>query len=105
MIKYKWNISKEEGQTIVFSNLKDIFLLEKTNQIELNELIKKLLIKTKNIEFKNFKRKKNIINFINKNYDNLINLLDTNNDYGIRYINDKTYIYYFGDLLDEWELI
>ena len=105
MIKYKWNISKEEGQKIVFSNLKDIFFLEKTNQIELNELIKKLLIKTKNINFKNFKKKKNIINFINKNYGNLINLLDINGDYGIRYINDITYIYYFGDLLDEWELL
>ena len=105
MIKYKWNISKEEGQRIVFSNLKDIFLLEKTNQIELNELIKKLLIKTKNIDFKNFKRKKNIINFIRINYGNLINLLDTNDDYGVRYINDTTYIYYFGDLLDEWELL
>ena len=38
MVKYKWNISKEEGQTIVFSNLKDIFSNEKTNQIELNNL-------------------------------------------------------------------
>ena len=84
MVKYKWNISKEEAQTIVFSNLKDIFSYEKTNQLELNDLIKKLLIKT--------------------NYGSFIDLLDTNHDYGIRYIGDKTYIYYFDDL-DDWELI
>ena len=105
MVKYKWNISKEDGQTIVFSNLKDIFSYEKTNQLELNDLIKKLLIKTKEIDFKNYKKKKNIINFIKTNFGSFINLLDTNCDYGIRYINDITYIYYFGDLLDEWELI
>ena len=105
MVKYKWNISKEDGRTIVFSNLKDIFSLEKTNQLELNDLIKKLLIKTKEIDFKNYKKKKNIINFIKINFGSFINLLDTNSDYGIRFISDKTYIYYFGDLLDEWELI
>ena len=38
--------------------------MEKTNQLELNDLIKKLLIKTKEIDFKNYKKKKNIINFI-----------------------------------------
>ena len=105
MVKYKWNISKEDGQTIVFSNLKDIFSYEKTNQIELNDLIKKLLIKTKEIDFKNYKKKKNIINFIKTNFGSFINLLDTNDDYGIRYMSDKTYIYYFGDILDDWELI
>ena len=105
MVKYKWNISKEDGRTIVFSNLKDIFSLEKTNQLELNDLIKKLLIKTKDIDFKNYKKKKNIINFIKTNFGSFINLLDTNCDYGIRYISDKTYIYYFGNILDEWELI
>ena len=104
MVKYKWNISKKDGQTIVFSNLKDIFSNEKTNQLELNDLIKKLLIKTKNIDFKNYKKSKNIINFIKTNYGSFIDLLDTNHDYGIRYIGDKTYIYYFDDL-DEWELI
>ena len=105
MVKYKWNISKEDGQTIVFSNLKDIFSYEKTNQLELNDLIKKLLIKTKEIDFKNYKKKKNIINFIKTNFGSFINLLDTNYDYGIRYIGNKIYIYYFGDLLDEWELV
>ena len=45
------------------------------------------------------------LNFIRINYGNLINLLDTNDDYGVRYINNITYIYYFGDLLDEWELV
>jgi len=104
MVKYKWNISKKDGQTIVFSNLKDIFSNEKTNQLELNDLIKKLLIKTKDINFKNYKKSKNIINFIKTNYGSFIDLLDTNCDYGIRYISDKTYIYYFDDL-DEWELI
>ena len=35
MVKYKWNISKEDGQTIVFSNLKDIFSYGKNQPIRI----------------------------------------------------------------------
>ena len=36
---YKWNLSEEEGRTIVFSIVEKILKERKNNSIEINELI------------------------------------------------------------------
>ena len=77
---YKWNISEEEGRSIIYNNI-EILLNERSNKtIEIEELIFLLNSRTKYMDIRNNNKKKNISNFIKVICGGMINFID---DYSI----------------------
>lgn len=98
---YKWNITLEDGSIIAYTNILDILLNCTNFKIQINLLIQKLLDKTNHIVIKNYKKKKNIINFIRINYGSIQKFI---NKYPYLSINNK-YVFYSDPDLKEWEYI
>ena len=71
MTNYKWNISLKTVNEIAYSTIKNILLNHDNFKIKLNLLIDLLIDKTKHISIKNYKKRKNIINFIRVNYGSI----------------------------------
>ena len=99
--KYKWNITLEEGSTIAYTNILNILLKCTDFKIQINVLIDKLLHKTNHISIKNYKKRKNIINFIRVNYGSIQEFI---NKYPNLNINNK-FVFYSDPDLKEWEYI
>lgn len=74
---YKWNISKEKGQKLIFKNI-ELILKEKHQEImEINELLTILNMRTRNIDILNNNKKKNIINYIKVVFGGIVNFIDS----------------------------
>ena len=61
---YKWNLSKEKGRRIIFTMIESILKERKEQSIHIDELNFLLNNQTKNTNFMNNNKKKNIHNFI-----------------------------------------
>lgn len=73
---YKWNISKEKGQNLIFKNI-EIILKEKHEEImEIDELLTILNMRTRHIDILNNNKKKNIINYIKVVFGGIVNFID-----------------------------
>ncbi len=84
---YKWNVSKEKGRKIIF-NLIETILKEKTDEsIHIDELDFLLSNRTKNTEFLNNNKKKNIRNFIKVVFGGLISFIDDYEEFLLKKIN------------------
>lgn len=74
---YKWNISKEKGQNLIFKNI-ELILKEKREEImEIDELLTILNMRTRSIDILNNNKKKNIINYIKVVFGGIINFIDS----------------------------
>tara|TARA_Y100000590_G_scaffold469851_1_gene660156 strand:- start:6256 stop:6591 length:336 start_codon:yes stop_codon:yes gene_type:complete len=103
--KYKWNISKEEGERIVYNQIEKI-LREKDNMtLEIKELIFILNNRTKHIDFLNNNKKKNIHNFIKNVLGGLINYIDQYDIFMIQKEDNQIFIRYNNLDLNEWILV
>ena len=103
--KYKWNISKEEGEKIVYNQIEKI-LREKDNMtLEIKELSFILNNRTKHIDFLNNNKKKNINNFIKNVLGGLINYIDQYDIFMIQKENNQIFIRYNNLDLNEWILV
>ena len=100
---YKWNISKEKGQKIVFDMIEEILKEQKNNSIEISELIFLLNNRTKYLNITNHKKKKNIVNFIKINFGGIQQFIDNYDYFLIMHRNNKIIIklntieYYLND--------
>jgi hypothetical protein len=78
---YKWNISKEKGQNLIFKNI-ELILKEKREEImEIDELLTILNMRTRNIDILNNNKKKNIINYIKIVFGGIVNFIDSYEDF------------------------
>ena len=78
---YKWNISKEKGQNLIFKNI-ELILKEKREEImEIDELLTILNMRTRNIDILNNNKKKNIINYIKVVFGGIVNFIDSYEDF------------------------
>ena len=98
----KWNITLEEGSTIAYSNILNILLNSTDYKIKINTLIDKLLDKTNHIIIKNYKKRKNIINFIKVNYGSIQEFIIK---YPNIHIENNIYVSYTDPDLIEWEYV
>ena len=100
---YKWNISKEKGQKIVYDMIEEILKEQKNNSIEISELIFLLNNRTKYLNITNHKKKKNIVNFIKINFGGIQQFIDNYDYFLIMHRNNKIIIklntieYYLND--------
>tara|TARA_B100000214_G_C23890728_1_gene591638 strand:- start:706 stop:1038 length:333 start_codon:yes stop_codon:yes gene_type:complete len=102
---YKWNISKEEGITIVNQMIKEI--LEEYNRLEFSELNFILQNRSKEVLVMNNQKKKTLINFIKTVLGGLRYYLEENKDlFFLINDNSKLYIQLNDDIrLKEWTII
>ena len=77
---YKWNITEEEGKTLIYNTVRGILKEKESKIIELNELNLLLNNRTKSIEIKNNNKKKNLTNFIKNNYNSIIHFIENYDD-------------------------
>ena len=101
MTKYKWNISLEEGNKIAYSTMKDTLLKSKDFKIKLNLLIDILIEKTKDISIKNYKKRKNILTFLNVNYGSIEKYIQTQSNFKL----EKDIVSYIDLDLNDWEYV
>ena len=73
---YKWNITEEEGKSLIYNTIMGILKERENKCIELNELNLLLNNRTKSIDIKNNNKKKNLTNFIKNNYDSIIYFIE-----------------------------
>ena len=73
---YKWNITEEEGKSLIYNTIMEILKERENKCIELNELNLLLNNRTKSIDIKNNNKKKNLTNFIKNNYDSIIYFIE-----------------------------
>lgn len=78
---YKWNLSKIEGKKLFIDNLNELFSEKNSNSIELEECLFLISKRTKNIEIRNNNKKKNLLNFIKKNYDGITPFIQNETDF------------------------
>ena len=100
MTKYKWNISIDEGNNIAYSTIKNILLND--NNCKIDILIDKLIEKTNNIIIKNYKKRKNILNFIRINHGSIKDFIKNQPHLEI---NENNIVRYNDPDLNEWEYI
>lgn len=105
MPKNKWNISLTKGSQIAYDNI--ISILKTNNNIMDIESLKRLLnIKTQHICILNNSKKKNLGNFIKKNYNNgMIDLIDKYSDIGIYFKNNTVMVKYMEEEFSDWDFI
>ena len=101
MTNYKWNISLEKGTEIAYSTLKDILLSNKDFKINKNILIDTLVEKTKDISIKNYKKRKNILTFLNINYGSFEKYIDSEPCFVL----NNNIVSYVDSDLNEWEYV
>ena len=101
MTKYKWNISLDEGNKIAYSTMKDTLLKSIDFSIKLNLLINILIDKTKDISIKNYKKRKNILTFLNVNYGSFENYIQTQSNFTL----NNNIVSYVDTDLNDWEYI
>ena len=89
---YKWNISKEKGQKIVFDMIEEILKEQKNNSIEISELIFLLNHRTRHVNITNYKKKKNIINFVKINFGGIQQFIDNYDYFLLMHKNNKIII-------------
>ena len=89
---YKWNISKEKGQKIVYDMIEEILKEQKNNSIEISELIFLLNNRTKHLNITNHKKKKNIVNFVKINFGGNQQFIDNYDYFLINNQNNKIII-------------
>tara|TARA_Y100000389_G_scaffold180901_1_gene196085 strand:+ start:369 stop:701 length:333 start_codon:yes stop_codon:yes gene_type:complete len=77
---YKWNISKEEGETIVFKVIREILEEKKDNSMNYQELLLLIQNRTNNIDITHNKKKKSLLNFIRVNYGSIEQLIDNTDE-------------------------
>ena len=102
---YKWNVSKEKGRRIIFTLIETI-LKEKTNEsIHIDELDFLLNNRTKQTEFLNNNKKKNIRNFIKVVFGGLVNFIDQYDDFLLKKVQNG-YIVQLNDLeKNDWVIV
>ena len=105
MPKNKWNISLTKGSQIAYDNI--ISILKTNNNIMDIESLKILLnIKTRDICILNNSKKKNLGNFIKKNYNNgFIDLIDKYTDIGIYSHGNTIMVKYMVEEFLDWDFI
>ena len=101
MTNYKWNISLEKGTEIAYSTLKDILLSNKDFKVNKNILIDILIEKTKDINIKNYKKRKNILTFLNINYGSFEKYIDSESCFVLH----NNIVSYVDSDLNEWEYV
>jgi len=77
---YKWNISKEEGEIIVFKVIREILEEKKDNSMNYQELMLLIQNRTNHIDISHNKKKKSLLNFIRVNYGSIEQLIDTTDE-------------------------
>lgn len=99
---YKWNLSEEEGRTMVFSIVEKILKERKNNSIEINELIFLINLRSKNIEIRNNNKKKNLSNFIKVVLGGMIQFIDDYDKFLIYKKDKETFIRMNNFEINEW---
>jgi len=99
---YKWNISKEKGEEIVISTIKDILSGSKDLTVEYDELLFALNHRTKGIIIKNNNKVKSISNFIKNVFGGLTYYIECNPDFILSRDNGKVYIRLLHDIAGEY---
>ena len=104
---YKWNLSKEKGQKIIFNLIESILKERKDHSVHIDELHFLLNNRTKNTSFINNKRKKNIQNFIKVVFGGLVNFIDDYERFLLKKQNDGYYVQLNKTSLnvDEWVIV
>jgi hypothetical protein len=102
---YKWNISKEKGQKIVFNLIEKILKEKKDQIIDLDELTFLLNNRTKNMTITNNNKKKNIGNFIKNVFGGIINFVDDYENFLIERRNDDIIIKLNKLEIEDWVFI
>ena len=85
---YKWNVSKEKGRRIIFSLIETILKEKIDESIHIDELDFLLNNRTKQKDFLNNNKKKNIRNFIKVVFGGLIRFIDDYDEFLLKKIND-----------------
>ena len=101
MTNYKWNISLEKGTEIAYSTLKDILLSSQDFKVNKNILIDILIEKTKDLSIKNYKKRKNILTFLNINYGSFEKYIDSEPCFVL----NNNIVSYVDSDLNEWEYV
>lgn len=101
MTNYKWNISLEKGTEIAYSTIKDILLSNKDFKVNKNILIDTLVEKTKDISIKNYKKRKNILTFLNINYGSFEKYIESDPNFVLH----NNIVSYVDSDLNEWEYV
>lgn len=101
MTNYKWNISLEKGTEIAYSTIKDILLSNKDFKVNKNILIDMLVEKTKDVSIKNYKKRKNILTFLNINYGSFEKYIESEPCFVLH----NNIVSYVDSDLNEWEYV
>tara|TARA_B110000046_G_C12688500_1_gene271607 strand:+ start:151 stop:486 length:336 start_codon:yes stop_codon:yes gene_type:complete len=73
---YKWNISENDARDTIYNLIENILIEKKDQEIEVSELSFLLNNRTKDIEFYNNKKKKNITNYMKVVFGGLVGFID-----------------------------
>tara|TARA_B100000902_G_scaffold396293_1_gene456931 strand:+ start:1264 stop:1599 length:336 start_codon:yes stop_codon:yes gene_type:complete len=99
---YKWNITLEEGNTLIFNTIYQI-LKERTDHcIELSELSLVLNNRTKNIDIKNNNKPKQLINFIKINHGSILYFTENYKEFNHYEIKERHFIKLNEFIENEW---
>ena len=89
---YKWNLSKNEGSTLIYNLIIEILKERTDNCIEIDELLLLINSRTKEIKITNNNKQKTLTNFIKNVFGGLNLFLDTLEDINKYERNDTIYI-------------
>lgn len=99
---YKWNISLEEGESLILNTIQDILKEKIENCINLDELSLLLNSRTKNILITNNKKQKQLTNFIKNNYGSILYFLEKYDNFVITSNNKQSIIKLNTIVENEW---
>ena len=89
---YKWNLSEENGRTIVYTLIETILKEKNDMTIELNELTFLLNNRTKHMDITNNNKNKNINNYIKVVFGGLINFVDDYDKFLLQMTDNSTLV-------------
>tara|TARA_B110001469_G_C9625025_1_gene311918 strand:- start:1573 stop:1893 length:321 start_codon:yes stop_codon:yes gene_type:complete len=85
----KWNISISQGQKIAYNTI--ISILTDKKKMKICDLKKAIILRTNSIDIKNNNKNKDINFFLKEQYGGLIPFIDTLEDIGILFNDNKIY--------------
>lgn len=93
---HQWKITKNDGLNLIHKTIRES-LIESNNTLDLNELVKRMNVKTQMNHIHHLKKYNKLSKYIKSEYGGIIKFIDTYSIYGISYQNNLPQIHLLND--------